>query len=78
MINMTLPTKVLPNSALSFMLPDNQSLIVEMFNQITVHNPTINTIEDARRVSWIPSILGLDFLSRYKFVLQGAYMILEK
>ena len=78
MINMTLPTKVLPNSALSFMLPDNQSLIVEMFNQITVHNPTINTIEDARRVSWIPSILGLDFLSRYKLVLQGAYMILEK
>ena len=40
MVNMTLPTKVLPNSALSFMLPNNQSIIVEMFNKITVHNPS--------------------------------------
>jgi hypothetical protein len=48
-------------------------MIVEMFNQIIVDDPTF---EDAVKFPWVPSILGLDFLSRYKIVLQ--YIMLEK
>jgi hypothetical protein len=77
-INTSMPSLILPGSGLAFVLPNKISMIIEPFNQIYVHNPMIMTSQDYDRIAWIPSTLGLDFLSRYRLTLQDTYCILEK
>jgi hypothetical protein len=66
------------NGGLCFILPNNQTLIIEHLNQLLVHNPDIISREDYVKVSWIPSILRLDILNRYKLSTQDAYITLER
>lgn len=78
MINGTVPTKIHPSCGLSFVLQDNKSLITEMFPEMLLHNPTFTNPTEYKRIMTIPSLLGLDFIGRYKLTLQGSYAILEK
>ena len=41
-------------------------------------NPIITNREDEKKVALIPSILGLDFLNRYRLTIQNSSIILEK
>jgi hypothetical protein len=46
--------------------------------RIYVHKPAVKTRQDAVNASNIPSVLGIDFLSRYRLTLQNDFCILEK
>ncbi|MDP8906158.1 MAG: hypothetical protein M3M88_01405 [Thermoproteota archaeon] len=74
----TIPTKNIPNCGIGFILSNNQSGIIEYFNQIVLQYPNIINVKDEQSFSEMPSILGGDFLSRYHMIIQDRYMILEK
>lgn len=73
-----MPTVGIPNAGLCFILPNNQTLLIEHLNELLVHKPSIMSLEDYKKVSWIPSMLGLDILNRYKLTTQDAYITLER
>jgi hypothetical protein len=77
-ILVTMPTLVIPEGGLAFKLPNNRSIITEFLDYILIHNPIITNREDEKKVALIPSILGLDFLNRYRLTIQNSYIILEK
>jgi hypothetical protein len=78
MLNVTMPTLVIPEGGLALKLPNNRSIITEFLDNIFIHNPIITNREDEKKVDLIPSILGLDFLNRYRLTIQNSYLILEK
>ena len=78
MLNVTMPTLVIPVGGLALKLPNNRSIITEFLDYILIHNPIITNREDEKEVALIPSILGLDFLNRYRLTIQNSYIILEK
>ena len=78
MINNVAPALVIPIGAISLTLPDNKSVISELMPRIYVHKPAVKTRQDAVNASNIPSVLGIDFLSRYRLTLQNDFCILEK
>ena len=78
MLNVTMPTLVIPVGGLALKLPNNRSIITEFLDYILIHNPIITNREDEKKVALIPSILGLDFLNRYRLTIQNSYIILEK
>ena len=78
MLNVTMPTLVIPEGGLAFKLPNNRSIISEFLDYILIHNPIITNRDDEKKVALIPSILGLDFLNRYRLTIQNSYIILEK
>lgn len=73
-----IPTKIIKNCSISFMLPYTNTGISEYFTELDVHCPKILTTDDEQTYSSIPSILGLDFLSRYKLTFLDYCIILEK
>ena len=78
MLNVTMPTLVIPVGGLALKLPNNRSIITEFLDYILIHNPIITNREDEKKVALIPSILGLDLLNRYRLIIQNSYIILEK
>ena len=73
-----IPTRVINYCSISFMLPYTNTGITEYFTELDVQCPKILTIDDEQTYSSIPSILGLDFISRYKITFLDYYVILEK
>ena len=78
MLNVTMPTLVIPEGGLALKLPNNRSIITEFLDNILIHNPIITIRDDEKKVALIPSILGLDFLNRYRLTIQNSYIIFEK
>ncbi|MDN5868868.1 MAG: retroviral-like aspartic protease family protein [Candidatus Nitrosocosmicus sp.] len=70
-------TKMIPNCGI-FFLPNKYTGILEYFDQIAVQDIRPRNTKEHDVISKMPSILGQDFLSRYRIILQYPYMILEK
>jgi hypothetical protein len=51
---------------------------MDFFEPIEVYNPIIKNRKDEQDFSDVSSILGLDFLKRYKISFRDKLMILEK
>lgn len=71
-------TKILPNCSLYFMLPNQQSIIFELFSQINVQYLIPSSAREHDFIATVPSVLGIDFLSRYRIIHKDYDMILEK
>ena len=56
MLNVTMPTIVIPEGGLALKLPNNRSIITEFLDNILIHNPIITNREDEKKVALIPSI----------------------
>jgi hypothetical protein len=77
-INGTIPALTLPIGAVSFTLGNQKTVIYEILTDIYVHTPVIDSQQDEINAWILPSVLGMDFLSRYRLTLQNDFCILEK
>jgi len=59
-------------------MSNEQTGIMDFFEPIEVYNPIIKNRKDEQDFSDVSSILGLDFLKRYKISFRDKLMILEK
>jgi hypothetical protein len=71
-------TKILPNCSLFFILLNQQSVIFEIFSQMNIQYIIPSSAKEHNVVSAVPSVLGMDFLSRYRLIYKDSEMILEK
>ena len=78
MINGIMPAVTLPIGAVLFTLPDKKTVVSEILNEIYVHTPTVNSIQDEINASAMSLVLGMDFLSRDRLTLQNDFCILER
>jgi hypothetical protein len=77
LLDSTQTTKIIPNCSISF-FPNTKTGILEYFDQIAVQDLKPTNIKQHELISNIPSVLGQDFISRYRVILQYPYMILER
>jgi hypothetical protein len=73
-----IPTKIISNCDILFILENQQSIIIEHFNQILVQGTSYTNPQGGSSSLLFSSILGDDFLSRYISNSTFDSMILDK
>jgi hypothetical protein len=73
-----IPTKIISNCDILFILENQQSIIIEHFNQILVQGTSPKNPKGDSSALLFSSILGDDFLSRYVSNSTVDLMILDK
>ena len=69
------PIRSVPNCALGFDL--NQTLLIEKLSRVNFLSPLV-TNQNFRDIMRIPSLLGMDVLSRYHINFDTTFVTLEK